>query len=29
MDEDLVHNSCELDCETLMQVGWRVGGKPA
>jgi phosphatidylserine decarboxylase len=27
MDEDLVKNSVEEDCETLVQVGWRVGGK--
>jgi phosphatidylserine decarboxylase len=25
MDQDLVKNSIEQDCETLMRVGWRVG----
>lgn len=24
-DEDLVHNSTEQKCETLMKVGWRIG----
>jgi phosphatidylserine decarboxylase len=28
LDDDLVHNSCDLKCETLMKVGWRVGIKP-
>ena len=27
LDEDLVRNSCEQQCETLVQVGWRVGAK--
>jgi phosphatidylserine decarboxylase len=27
MDEDLVKNSVEEDCETLVRVGWRVGGR--
>lgn len=27
MDEDLAKNSVEEDCETLVQVGWRVGGR--
>lgn len=27
MDEDLVKNSVKEDCETLVQVGWRVGGR--
>ena len=27
LDEDLARNSCEHQCETLMKVGWRVGGK--
>jgi phosphatidylserine decarboxylase len=27
LDEDLVRNSCEHQCETLMKVGWSVGGK--
>lgn len=27
LDADLVRNSCEHQCETLMKVGWRVGGK--
>lgn len=27
LDEDLVRNSMDHDCETLMKVGWRVGGK--
>jgi phosphatidylserine decarboxylase len=27
-DEDLVRNSCEANCETLMRVGWRIGAKP-
>jgi phosphatidylserine decarboxylase len=27
LDDDLVKNSCELNCETLMKVGWRVGIK--
>ncbi|KIV79094.1 phosphatidylserine decarboxylase [Exophiala sideris] len=27
LDEDLVRNSCEQNCETLVQVGWRVGAK--
>jgi len=26
LDADLVKNSVEQDCETLVQVGWRVGG---
>lgn len=25
LDEDLVKNSTEQKCETLMKVGWRVG----
>ncbi|KAF2141636.1 uncharacterized protein K452DRAFT_228285 [Aplosporella prunicola CBS 121167] len=29
LDEDLVRNSTELSCETLMRVGWRVGAGPA
>lgn len=28
-DEDLVRNSTEQDCETLMKVGWRTGAGPA
>jgi phosphatidylserine decarboxylase len=28
LDDNLVKNSCELNCETLMRVGWRVGIKP-
>lgn len=28
MDEDLVKNSCEQKCETLVKVGWRVGAGP-
>lgn len=27
LDEDLVRNSCEQQCETLVKVGWRVGVK--
>jgi phosphatidylserine decarboxylase len=27
-DEDLVKNSCEQNCETLVQVGWRVAKGP-
>jgi phosphatidylserine decarboxylase len=27
-DDDLVKNSVELNCETLMKVGWRMGVKP-
>jgi len=27
LDEDLVRNSCDQKCETLMRVGWRVGSK--
>ena len=27
-DEDLVKNSTEQQCETLVQVGWRVGAGP-
>jgi phosphatidylserine decarboxylase len=27
-DEDLVNNSCKLNCETLVRVGWRIGVKP-
>ena len=27
LDEDLVKNSCEEHCETLMKVGWRTGAK--
>ncbi|KAK5137095.1 hypothetical protein LTR08_001104 [Meristemomyces frigidus] len=29
MDEDLVKNSCEQRCETVVKVGWRVGAGPA
>jgi len=29
LDEDLVNNSCEHQCETLMRVGWRTGVKPS
>jgi phosphatidylserine decarboxylase len=29
LDDDLVHNSIQEDCETLMKVGWRVGAKPS
>ena len=25
LDDDLVGNSTELNCETMMRVGWRVG----
>ena len=25
LDADLVRNSCEQGCETLVKVGWRVG----
>jgi phosphatidylserine decarboxylase len=28
IDQDLVKNSIEQDCETLMRVGWRVGASP-
>jgi phosphatidylserine decarboxylase len=28
LDEDLVKNSCEQNCETLVRVGWRVGAGP-
>ncbi|KAH9842281.1 phosphatidylserine decarboxylase proenzyme 3-like [Teratosphaeria destructans] len=28
LDEDLVKNSTEQDCETLVKVGWRVGAGP-
>ena len=28
LDEDLVANSTEQNCETLVQVGWRVGRGP-
>lgn len=28
LDEDLVRNSTELKCETLMRVGWRIGASP-
>ena len=28
LDEDLVKNSTEQNCETLMRVGWRVGRGP-
>jgi phosphatidylserine decarboxylase len=27
-DDDVVKNSCEMNCETLVKVGWRVGIKP-
>ncbi|KAK4692023.1 phosphatidylserine decarboxylase, partial [Lecanoromycetidae sp. Uapishka_2] len=27
LDEDLLKHSAEQDCETLMRVGWRVGGR--
>ena len=27
LDEDLVKNSCEENCETYVKVGWRVGAK--
>lgn len=29
LDADLVQNSTEKGCETLVQVGWRVGAGPA
>ncbi|KAK3112651.1 hypothetical protein LTR53_010848 [Teratosphaeriaceae sp. CCFEE 6253] len=29
LDADLVRNSCESRCETLVKVGWRVGAGPA
>jgi phosphatidylserine decarboxylase len=29
LDEDLVKNSIDEDCETLMRVGWRIGAGPA
>lgn len=29
LDEDLVKNSCEEGCETVVKVGWRVGAGPA
>jgi phosphatidylserine decarboxylase len=29
LDADLVKNSCEEHCETLMRVGWRTGVKMA
>lgn len=28
LDEDLVRNSTEQKCETLMKVGWRIGASP-
>ena len=27
LDDDLLRNSAEENCETLMRVGWRVGAK--
>jgi phosphatidylserine decarboxylase len=29
LDEDLVKNSCDNVCETLVRVGWRVGAGPS